>query len=462
MRRRVLCASALLALAACDPTVFDTLERDAPVVIVSTPGGTAGAFGSRLVGYEATVRGTPVSRYATAGGEGTSFHVFFGFEGDGDDAGFRVTDAASFSGCDSNECMVGLGESIAPFPEWTGAGGTFHGCVAVAGSSGQIQVRCEDQVPNYQAVMGPVGERLGASAAGIDRAGHDAGVAVIGAPGAVGGDGALYRLPDGGGAPIAIDLAAAMAPAGGQIGTTLAIATTSDRALVFATRAAYAADVQRVIVGTLDVDDADVATVTIHACLEGPRGLGGALAWGDLDGDSTPELVVGRSEEASDARVDVYDGADLTGVTDCAAGSVQPTPVVSLGCEDVIEAGGPVACPAGGLGSALAIGDLDADGDGDLVIGAPGASPYARSGAGAVVVLAGTEPLTDVGEVRAVLTHSSQAAGDRLGTAVTTLRGRGRHEILAGAPGGSHVALFACSGIPGDRPEDRDGERGCL
>lgn len=363
MRRRVLGASALLALssplAACDPTVFDTLERDAPVVIVTTPGGGAGAFGSRLVGFEATIRGTAVSRYASVGGEGTAFHVFFGFDGVGDDATFRVTDAAAFTGCDMNECMIGLGESIAPFPEWTGPGGTFHGCVAVAGTSGQIQVRCEDQLPNYQTVMGPVGERLGASAAGVDRPGHNAGVAVIGAPAAAGGDGALYRLPDGGGAPVAIDLAAAMVPAGGQVGTALAIATISDRALLFATRAAHAADVQRVIVGTLDVDDADVATVTIHACLEGPRGLGGALVWGDLDGDDTPDLVVGRSEEASAALVDVYDGDDLGGVTDCAAGSVQPTPVASLGCDDVIDADGPVECPAVGLGSALAIGDLD-------------------------------------------------------------------------------------------------------
>lgn len=472
MRARTTLALAILA-SACDPTIFDGVERNAPVVIVPPiHAGTAGQFGAVVVGFESSIRGIEVSRYAVAGGAssggGSSFAVFSGFDGVGSSAVSRLHEAAAFSGCDMSECAPGIGASIAPFPVWAGPGGMeFHGCVAVPGASGQIQVRCEDQLPSYQTVMGPASEDLGRSAAGIPLARHRLGVALIGAPGARSGQGAIYRLPNGSAPPSRIDLDAAMAPSDAAIGRALALSALDADRVRFAVRADGAADAQRVIVGTIAIDASNVISVAIEGCLEGGRGYGGALAFGDLDGDGVADLAIGHGEEAGtlDAQtIQIFDGAGFGAATDCVS-ATQPMPSLEIACEDAIEPGGEVACtPAPSLGAALAIADLNGDGVGDLVAGAPNAAPRGRLAAGAVVVLAGSEgSLAMLGTDRAVLTHSSQANGDRLGASVSTVRSRGRHEIVAGAPGTREIAIFACSGIRGDTPSDRPGaERGCL
>jgi hypothetical protein len=61
-----------------------------------------------------------------------------------------------------------------------------------------------------------------------------------------------------------------------------------------------------------------------------------------------------------------------------------------------------------------------------------------------------------------LLFPSNPRNGMRLGAAVTTFRGRGRDEIVAGAPLVREVHFFFCSMLAGDRPEEIQGDRGCI
>jgi hypothetical protein len=456
-----------IALSACDPTIWDGIRKDAPVLVLETPAGRAGAFGTVITTYEATVGGTSVSRFAVAGGVnggmGSTYYVFFGFDGEGAMARPRIDEGAAFVGCDLLECGTQFGTSIAAIPEWRVPGGAvLRGCVAVPSiDTGTTHVRCEEQPLLFQTIGGVPGVGFGASGVGIAHPFHRAGAAIFGAPLASGGDGTLYRMQFDGAPPIEIDLSAAAVPAGGAIGTRVTAAPIDARSLVLATWAPATTGSSRVVVATLDVDDGGVASLAIRACLEGPRGYGAGLALGDLDDDGTLDLAVGTEEVAVLNGVDVYDLDGFPASTTCGAAG-QPMPAVHFDCEDV--ATDEVTCDAPiGLGAALAIGDVDGDEVADLVVGAPLASPGGRTGAGAVAVLGGEAgTLAGLGRRRSTLWHTAQSAGGGLGATLALLRGQDRNEILAGAPRGGEVVIFLCSGLDGDTPETVDGQRGCL
>ena len=459
-------ALALVLLAGCDPTVYDGVRAAAPVFVVQAPGGAAtGNFGAVIVGYAAHPNGMEVSRFAVTGGDGSATVAWHAYDGlDTAQPVPRYTDAAVFFSCDMSECGMGFGRSIAAFPEWQGPGGAiFHGCIASPATSGQTTVRCEDQLPFYQTVGGPTAEAYGSSAAGIDFPQHRVGAALLGAPDGAAGDGRLYRFPWNGLPPLMVDLSGAMAPPGSHLGTTLAVTPLSNRTARFALGTHATGTVQRVVVGTIDIDDAMVTSVAIEACLLGDAGYGGALAFGDLDGDMQAELLVGSSAASSVQGVDIFDPGAFTG-TDCTVG-VQPMPILRIRCSDLSES---VVCDTQSeLGAALAVGDFDGDGANDLAIGAPGATVQGRAAAGAVFVLAGQAgsiAMLGVGDGRHSVVFPSTARDQmRLGTAVAAFGGNGRDELIAGAPLVREVDIFFCTGLSGDRPGDVPrAVRGCI
>jgi hypothetical protein len=106
-------------------------------------------------------------------------------------------------------------------------------------------------------------------------------------------------------------------------------------------------------------------------------GFGSALAVGDLDGDSFPDLAVGVPGEEYFANTDVGDVILLHGT----AGGLSGAGAQSMQ-QDISNIGSNEA--GDHIGSALAARDFDADGAGDLVVGMPGEDIDKLRDAGAV------------------------------------------------------------------------------
>lgn len=175
-------------------------------------------------------------------------------------------------------------------------------------------------------------------------------------------------------------------------------------------------------------------------CLGGIEGLGRTLASGRVDDDDVDDLVM-----ADATNVTVVSGAALSGlapatVVECTFGALPAGAIIaSFGCGSRNSTAG---CP-GGFGESLDVGDLDGDGDGEVIVGAPGMTVRGHPNAGAVSIYdaEGDEPeyLSDQ------LYLSSAEDNERLGATVGAAHITGRDIIAAGAPGGTRAALFYCS-----------------
>jgi len=297
---------------------------------------------------------------------------------------------------------------------------------------------------SIERVMGPSGSRFGASVAGLP-----SGDLLVGAP--MGGTGgAVFRVSATGGVT-ELELAAARTSGVSRIGARLATSPVIGGGVIAAITATGGVQ-RRVIVAELDA----AGTATLLGCLDDTNtAFGSVVAVGNLIGDDdVPDVVVG-DDAALPARresVRIYDGAALRAAGGACPAAVTPT-IVS--CVDTRG----VACVGSGFGSSIAIGDIDGDRDGDLVVGAPEAEFDGVANAGAVWLFPGNATSIESSGAD-VLTDSEPETAARLGASVALIGTRAnalptggyaqRSEVAAGAPGSAEVFVFACSGLSGD------------
>ncbi|MGW5640036.1 hypothetical protein [Streptomyces sp. NPDC003832] len=163
-----------------------------------------------------------------------------------------------------------------------------------------------------------------------------------------------------------------------------------------------------------------------------PAGLTSAV--GDLDGNGSPDLVVGNPEDPSQGpdsalggKVTIYYGAGYTG----SPSRVQTITQDTSGVPGAGEA-------KDRFGASLAIGDTDKDGRADLVIGAPGEN----GASGAVTVVRGTAGDVDAAHARTWTQNSAGVPGgsetaDAFGSSVRIVDTNkdGYGDLVIGAPG---------------------------
>ena len=179
----------------------------------------------------------------------------------------------------------------------------------------------------------------------------------------------------------------------------------------------------------------------------------GVARGGDLSGDGVADFVVAAPNST-------FNGADSGAVylVFGNAGLDELAPAdLSLGglatCNNATLCGvifhGEAAGDLAGASASFA-GDLNNDGEDDLLIGAPGASPGGRSGAGKVYLVYGplsngTIQLSTVGSTTPGLVFHGESAGDLAGGAVSWWEHPGSNAIddfLVGAPGAATLDEF--------------------
>ena len=180
--------------------------------------------------------------------------------------------------------------------------------------------------------------------------------------------------------------------------------------------------------------------------------FGAAVACGDVDGDGIADLVVGAPGDAP--------ALWATGSVFVIYGSSERS-FDRAGRWHRGESGiGEIGVGGDGFGSAVAVGDVDGDGHGDVAVGAPGVS-----GGGAAYLLFGSAEGLTGERVRLGGSDAGSVAGpqDRFGAAVAVadVDGNGAADIVVGAPGSSASGDAGAGGFavflaaPGDGLDGR-------
>jgi hypothetical protein len=192
---------------------------------------------------------------------------------------------------------------------------------------------------------------------------------------------------------------------------------------------------------------ADGVNPSYIGCLGGTSHFGRAFAAGPVvAGDKDDELVI------SDASiVYVFDAAKLatlvpTAETDCTLGALpEGSLVTSFTCGSTKNISD---CDVSEFGAALAVGDLDGDGDGEVVVGAPSMTVRHTSRAGALIIYDVDPPkagsMDHLYDFKDIAFLSSAEPDDQLGRSIALPDLGDRQLLVAGAPGGGKTALFYC------------------
>ncbi len=196
----------------------------------------------------------------------------------------------------------------------------------------------------------------------------------------------------------------------------------------------------------------DGQTVQRLGCLASAPGFGKALASGPVQGAGVDDLVVSDSGVVTVLSGAVLGALPETNGADCSFGALPAGGVIaSFTCGQTPDIEG---CSSSRFGEALAVGDLDGDGDGEVAVGAPAMKVRGVTRAGAVLVYdaEGSQP-ERLSEVRFI---SSAEEDDQLGASVAMPQVGERSIVAAGAPGNGKTLLFYCSSLS---PEAKDSAR---
>lgn len=483
-RRFVLASVALLCAAGCNWNSFDKYVEQAPIRVHPTPSNYGlSSYGARIATLQTSLAGKQVSTiFASAGGT-TPVAISRAWTGS------AVTETGPQLRCHlPGECMGGtdIGAALIPFETWGANSATpLRNCVFAPSNSmlpwsandgrlgGEGFVLCEGSGTVHFA-MNEAFLAARANGATMEFSGfglpskHPLGVVIYGAfatdnSTSVRHHGGLYVQADfveaapgmAAAAPLAlavplIDPATKAAftddPAVGDFGRQVSGSLDANGVLVIAISQPSR---QRVLVasyeGSLPGDP--IERFRLRACIaapdSAPPGFGERALVGDVTGDGLPELFIGNDPAfgASPGKqaLFMYAGAGLppavSGDT-CPAWNQAAVPVV---CAD--RAG--LRCSGSAFGASLAIGDVDGDQKGDLLVGAPNTTVDGASEAGAVWVLPGRAD--GLALDRAVTLDIGGSAKAHLGAAVAALHTNKRDEPVAGAPGEGKLFVFMCT-----------------
>lgn len=456
---RLLIACALVLFAGCLPGQIDDLVGQASTrVVKSSSVFEAPGFGAVLASTSGTdADGAPASRIVAGAGEDRPF-AFFELE----TAGHFALHRELFHGCATPAagCGAGAGASIAGLSSFRGE--SLCAAIGVPGS-GSLNIACESGLGEVQPVGSSVGSELGRALVSLPSS-ISWGVAIASAP----GSGALYALTSEGTLePIALPADVGGASLG--FGVALAASALPDSAATGLSNAVLLVVSQqlpaRLHLLALGLDP-DTSSPAAHplGCVDG-LASGVVVSTGDIEGDSTPEVFFSDASGPLFTHEVVHQlGLDaLPRGGGCIDPGVSDDPVSQvISCPDIDAR---VQCAS--FGETLAIGDLNADGHADLLVGAPDSDVDGHRAAGAVYVFPGSVSGFDEVHTR-VLADSGPGNDERLGsslsTAPTRLATTPRDEPVVGSSanlssGGSpssRFLVFLCSGIPGDSADEVD------